>query len=175
MLTGRAQIRCGKPYMAVVVSVVWSGIPMTPEQRLVKRVLATRFVDRVNRNTSCARCGGGPIEWHHEDHPEFPNRRVSSLRAQGASLRRIVREMRVCTPLCRTCHMTVDGRLDALRLSGPYTKGQTYVGLLPCKCCGREYKPLRRGLCSSCYNHKTGLRKRVQPGCCAEWKESKNG
>lgn len=56
--------------------------------------------------------------------------------------------------LCRKCHMVADGRLIALRRNhrGPQPAK-------PCRICGREYKPLRKGRCGMCaqYFHVHGV------------------
>lgn len=56
--------------------------------------------------------------------------------------------------LCRRCHMMVDGRLERNLAGGRVPKP-------PKRCaeCERLYKPLRRGLCSRCYD------KRRRPRC----------
>ena len=132
-------------------------------RRADRREVATKFVRAVNAKTLCASCGGGPIEWHGEHHPTYPNARISSLRTQGASVDRIKEEMALCEPLCRSCHMQHDGRLA--NLSGGHAKGVVLVPPLPCSCCSKLAKPRRRGLCSGCYNHRSGLRPRAQPTC----------
>jgi hypothetical protein len=126
---------------------------MTTERRAERRRVATAYVEAVNANTVCADCGGGPIEWHHPDHPSQPNSRVSSLRAQGATVERIRREMERCTPLCRSCHMKADGRAAALFAAQPNQPGVSHPPK-PCRKCGLPYKPLRRGLCARCYGRK---------------------
>ena len=128
------------------------------QRRIECREIATAFVNEVNARTVCAECGDQPVEWHNDDHPEYPNKRVSSLRTQGASIQRIQAEMDRCTPLCRLCHMKADGRLDALRSSQPHQKGQIYVPPQPCSDCGRPAKPLRRGRCNHCYVKMMGIR-----------------
>lgn len=145
---------------------LYNGCMVTREER---RLVATEFVNEVNSRTVCMVCGSQPIEWHHEDHPKQPNARVSSLRTQGASIQRIQREMDRCTPLCRLHHMEIDGRLASLRSNQPYQRGKTYVGKLPCSCCGRAAKPLRNGRCVTCDNHHSGRRIRKTnscDGCC---------
>ncbi len=126
--------------------------PMTSKERRIRnREIATVYVDLVNSMTDCLHCGGNPIEWHHDDHPVYPNARVSSLRAQGASISRIQQEMDRCVPLCRSCHMREDGRTEALHENKPNQKGVSTVGPRPCKECGVPAKPTRRGMCYSCY------------------------
>lgn len=130
-----------------------------------RRAVATEFVLEVNANTVCAECGTQPVEWHHFDHCQQPNARVSSLRTQGASVARIQREMDVSTPLCRSCHMKVDGRAQALQQNKPRQRG-TVFPVENCSCCLRPAKPLRQGMCSGCYNHHQGLRLRKNPNGC---------
>jgi deoxycytidylate deaminase len=134
------------------------AMPTAAEYRARRRAVATAYVDEVNSRTVCSRCGAQPVEWHHPDHPSEPNARVSSLRTQGASVERIQREIERCTPLCRTCHMEEDGRMDALRGAGPRKKGQVYVEPSPCDDCGRPTKPTRRGRCNHCYLKFMGIR-----------------
>ena len=138
--------------------------PMVNNKRVINRAIATEFVSSVNSKTFCAYCGKQPIEWHHADHPNQPNARVSSLRTQGASITRIQLEMDRCTPLCRTCHMIEDNRMA--NLTGVYKKGVIYVGPKPCICCSRSVRPTRRGMCTGCYNHHQGLRVRKRPNGC---------
>ena len=136
------------------------------------------YVARLRITTPCAHCGEGPIEYHHVDHLDKSNDRVSSLVAQSNLNRpspvpwsRIAKEIAKCTPLCRSCHMKEDGRLEALHKAAPQQKGQIYVEPSPCSCCHRIYKPLRKGMCTGCYNHHTGLRLRKTTscdGCCLE-------
>ncbi len=128
------------------------------QRRALARIIATKFVSEVNAGTNCTKCGKKPIEWHREYHEEHPNSRVSSLRAQGCSVQRIKNEMALCEPLCRSCHMMDDGRLQILKETQPYQKGQTYVDYQPCKECGKLTKPLRRGFCNYHYIKFMGIR-----------------
>lgn len=133
----------------------------TEQQRLRRqrgRKAATAFVEAINSVTFCARCGAQPIEWHRPEHEEKPNSRVSSLRAQGQSIKRIWSEMQLCTPLCRSCHMKEDGRGEILQRNRPYQKGETYVPPRPCERCGKPAKPTRRGMCWTCYIKAMGIR-----------------
>jgi hypothetical protein len=135
-----------------------------PTDKHVRKRLAARnrkWVDEVNAVTVCAECGAQPIEWHGFHHAQGKaHHRISSLVARGVSITRIQHEMDLCTPLCPACHVRVDGRLDNLRATQPYQRGQIYVGTLPCSCCQQLAKPLRKGMCTGCYNHHTGLRRR---------------
>lgn len=115
------------------------------------------YVENLRNETPCAHCGKSPIEYHHPDHPEKENDRVSSLVAQSNPSRpspvkwsRIAEEIARCIPLCRSCHMKEDGRLETLLASAPYKKGQIYVPPAPCLICAKVVKPLRRGLCWGC-------------------------
>lgn len=127
-------------------------------RREIARQIATEFVNEVNARTFCNRCGAQPIEWHREEHEGKPNSRVSSLRTQGSTIARIQREMDLCEPLCRRCHMKEDGRGIRLHLAGPYQKGQTYVDPKPCINCGKLAKPTRRKMCNHCYLKHMGIR-----------------
>lgn len=132
---------------------------------VAERADSAAFVIAVNKQTFCVHCGKQPVDWHNPDHIQNPTARVSVLRARGASVERIRYEMSVSVPLCRSCHMIEDGRATALQAAKPRQRGD----VLPagnCSCCGREYKPLRQGRCSGCYNHATGLRARKVPNGC---------
>ena len=133
------------------------------ERRKAKRAVATEYLHKVTAGVMCAHCGALPIEWHKPEHIDRPNDRISALRTQGASVERIQRELDVCTPLCRSCHMIEDGRLTALRANQPQQKGATYVGPKPCVVCGKLTKPTRRGRCYGCYNKLMGIRQPKGP------------
>jgi hypothetical protein len=135
------------------------------EKREKARKIATEFVSGINKKTFCKLCGRQPIEWHKKAHEKFPNSRVSSLRTQGASIQRIKLEIDSCEPLCRSCHMKIDGRTEALIKSMPYKKGHTYVEKIECFCCKKFFKPLRNGMCSGCDNHRSGRRVRKTKSC----------
>lgn len=126
-------------------------------KRWVNRQKATEFLQIINQKTFCSNCGKQPIEWHRDGHEEKPNSRISSLRSQGASISRIQKELDFCTPLCRSCHMKVDGRLTKLKRNQPYKRGQIYITRLPCKKCSKLEKPLRRGMCYSCYEKERAI------------------
>ena len=142
------------------------------QRRLHARLIATAFVKAVTAQTVCATCGRQPVEWHHTGHPLKPNSRVSSIRAQGNTIRRIQREMARCTPLCRRCHMLEDSRLEAL-----IAKSQARQPSLPKSCvvCGTLFKPLRRCQCYYCYErHRVGgrtFKHELSDGCCGKWRE----
>lgn len=114
---------------------------------LWRKLLAKRFVRRVNRLISCVSCGKQPIEWHREEHVKKPTWRIGSLAVGGYSLDRIKAEMRLSTPFCRSCHMIEDGRMKALHMATrPPVKPP-----VPCTECGKLAKPTRKGLCAACY------------------------
>jgi hypothetical protein len=56
-------------------------------------------------------------------------------------------------PICRFCLMQKDGRLSRLIEIGK-TRPRCVVGPKPCLRCGREWKPLRKGLCQACSEYK---------------------
>lgn len=115
-----------------------------------RRVRARAFVAEVNARTFCAHCGAQPVEWHNPEHVELnrPHYRISHLVSVGSTPRAIQKEMDRCTPLCRRCHMREDGRFAnfvAHRRVSPIKPPA------PCTACERLYKPLRKGLCNTCY------------------------
>lgn len=61
--------------------------------------------------TSCAQCGGKPIEYHHPDHHLNPHRRVSYMSGGNWSIEEIDAEIDRCTPLCNACHQRETTRL----------------------------------------------------------------
>ena len=134
-------------------------------RRARNRATATEFVTQVNSVTYCEVCGAQPIEWHHDDHPNKPNSRVSSLRTQGISIARIKEEMDKCTPLCRLHHMALDGRLQALLEAAPFKQGVVYATPKPCTCCGRVTSTPRNGKCVTCDNHHSGRRRGKTDSC----------
>lgn len=111
----------------------------------------------VRARTVCVRCGAQPIDFHREEHVAHPTWRVPILVTGGVSPARIQREIDLCTPLCRRCHMTVDGRLERLKAARYITPT---VPPRPCRECERMYKPLRKGFCPGCYDT---FRKYVRP------------
>lgn len=125
-------------------------MPYDPATAMESRRAARRFVSEVRALTVCERCGRQPVEWHHDEHVAYPHRRVGRLVSLGASITRIQREIAMCTALCRSCHMDLDGRAAALTAARPRKKGDVFPAK-PCRECGRPSKPLRRGLCSRCY------------------------
>ena len=65
----------------------------------------------VRARTVCARCGAQPVDFHRDEHTRHPLWRLNVLTGIGATIPRLKREIELCEPLCRRCHMTVDGRL----------------------------------------------------------------
>lgn len=114
-----------------------------------RRATAQAFVREVNARTVCAECGAQPIEWHNPAHLERPYFRVATLALQGRSVDRLRAEMEASTPLCRSCHMKVDGRSAALTEARPRKAGDCFAPK-PCAACSQPFKPLRRGLCNRC-------------------------
>ena len=81
----------------------------------------------------CKKCGAPGTDRHHHDGNPLNN-------AEGNVY-----------PLCRRCHMALDGRLAAM--VGRNKQGRT-VPPKPCAQCARLMKPLRLGLCGRCYDAK---------------------
>lgn len=82
----------------------------------------------------CERCGKPATERHHKDDNTFNNDPDNIM------------------IVCRSCHMAVDGRTAKL---AEYSRQNNHpLPPKPCEQCNREYKPLRRGLCSKCYDRK---------------------
>jgi hypothetical protein len=130
---------------------------VTRESRMIARARAQAFVNEVNRRMVCARCGAQPIEWHNPSHiiPGQKGYRISNMASGGRANRLIQAEMDRCTPLCRRCHMAEDGRIRNLSVGHPGTMPS------PCDRCGREYKPLRKGLCHRCADRAYQLKRRA--------------
>lgn len=123
------------------------------------------FITEVNARTFCAHCGAQPVEWHNPEHVELNRQayRISSLVVNRAAIKTIQTEMARCTPLCRRCHMAEDGRLEALRQANPL--------ITACVECTREAPPLRKGLCSRCYDRKrrpAGVKTRIVATHCKQ-------
>jgi hypothetical protein len=122
--------------------------------RVFHREMARDHVNQIKETLICASCGTpnyiAPVEFHNKEHDQYPGRRVSALVAQGRSRTIIDREIKRCTPLCRSCHMKLDGRTEALHKVTPHQKGYRKP-VERCRFCNELYKPLRKGLCNSCY------------------------
>lgn len=88
---------------------------------------------------NCQRCDGKATERHHVD-DNTANNSLENIRI-----------------LCRRCHMIEDGRLDKLLM---FSKTRIKKPPTPCNECGRLYKPLRKGICSRCYDRKRPSRNR---------------
>lgn len=123
------------------------------------------FVEHIRRETVCARCGKQPIEWHSPEHDGHPERRIGVMVGKVRSIAAIQAELERCVPLCRSCHMREDGRLERLRENQPRQPGMTFPPKFCSECC-RPYKPLRRGRCSRCDQRKRYYdKKEVADGC----------
>jgi hypothetical protein len=110
---------------------------------------ARTFYKAIQIKTVCRGCGKQPVEWHNPEHKNHLGRRVHALVSLGYPVERIAAEMGTCTPLCRHCHMLLDGRLSKLIAARPYKKGDCPPAK-PCAECGQLAKPLRKGWCSKC-------------------------
>lgn len=91
----------------------FAAAPQVPRRTRYQR-RNRAFVAVVRARTVCERCGDAPIEWHNPEHEQSPERRLSRMVSQTVSLDRIAAEIAECQALCRMCHMTIDGRLQAL-------------------------------------------------------------
>ena len=122
-------------------------MPRTDLAECVARARA--FVIEINTRTICAHCGAQPIDWHNPEHVELnrKNFRIPALVCRGYTVEDIQAEMKRCTPLCRRCHMIVDGRMSVFMKHALAPKTQSPK---PCAQCSRLSKPLRRGFCGAC-------------------------
>jgi hypothetical protein len=118
-----------------------------------RRAKAARLASDIRYSVPCARCGAFPIEFHRDEHVNFPYKRICHMVSRGAFLDEIINEIRLCSPLCRSCHMKVDGRGSALTANRPLKRGSLLSKPAQCKKCDTIYKPLRRGMCANCYDH----------------------
>ena len=125
-----------------------------PIRQAVQRRKArdTAYLRALRAETRCIRCGAQPVEFHHDDHPEHPTRRVGFLAHRGASLRRIQAEIARCEALCRRCHMLVDGRI-----------GQSRKEPRPCTQCGRPMMAVTRRICVNCAASNRYYRRKERP------------
>lgn len=98
-----------------------------------KRMRARRAIPIVGM---CENCGKAPaVDRHHKDGDTGNNTRSNILLA------------------CRLCHMTLDGRRDALieRIrTSPQNQPQAAKA---CSNCTKPSKPLRRGRCDACRHY----------------------
>jgi hypothetical protein len=127
---------------------------LSPSQRRrvllnIRKQASREFVRAVRSVTECVRCGSSKtVDFHRVEHEDHFTWRVAWLAAQGASIQRIQQEIAACVALCRRCHMVEDGRLAAFLKTRQL---RTPAPPKPCSVCSRLYKPLRRGMCVSCY------------------------
>jgi hypothetical protein len=94
---------------------------ITPDRKRRREVavaIARAFVAEIRAKTICAVCGRQPVEWHSDRHLERPYLRISTMAGRGYTPEKIAAEMVQCEPLCRRCHVNLDGRKAFLRL-GP--------------------------------------------------------
>ena len=128
-----------------------------------------QLIQSIRHKMRCEKCGASPIEWHHDDHPEKPWLRVSSLINRG-SVSAVLKELNRCQRLCRKCHMEIDGRAEVLRERCLERQGKIDPPK-ECELCGKLAKPLRKKLCYTCYeHHRVGGRNYkghpYESGCC---------
>lgn len=111
--------------------------PSGDKHRLWRGDLASQHAKRTRaqrlyRLGKCQRCGKPATERHHKDDNPGNN--------EASNVER----------LCRRCHMVADGRLERLIAKAKEPRKQPPK---PCVSCERLSKPLRRGLCSRCYDN----------------------
>lgn len=123
-----------------------------------RRVRNRQIVDEVRSRTVCVLCGAQPIDWHRPEHDEHPDWRVPYLVSHPNSVERILAEIEACTPLCRRCHMTEDGRMERWQERNRSRKGSRKAPK-PCAKCSVPTNPARRGMCRRCYDAARSARK----------------
>jgi hypothetical protein len=106
-------------------------------------------IAEIRDRTFCSRCAAQPIDWHNPDHIEHPERRIGRMCGR-VRMQTVLAEIARCTPLCRACHMKEDGRMRELVATARQNSQGQIAPARPCSNCVRLYKPLRRGLCTSC-------------------------
>jgi len=112
-----------------------NDLPRRPRRQrpLVWRQSGHKQARRWFALTTCAECEVVPAtERHHWDGNAANNAPTNVV------------------ALCRRCHMRIDGRLETFREQAR-TRDKIQPAK-PCSRCGRLYKPLRRGMCSRCYD-----------------------
>ena|SRR5688572_17010727 len=104
------------------------------------RELAQEYMDEVNDKTICKNCGGWPVEWHNPDHIHEGKNRIGNMVSNGIRVESIQEELDKCIPLCRSCHMKEDGRLDKLHEAGRVYRENIAASREPRYCldCSRE-------------------------------------
>jgi hypothetical protein len=106
------------------------------------------FIDAVNSQTICAKCGCQPIQWHNPEHVALGRQkyRIGNMASSTYSLLAIRAELARCTPLCARCHMHEDGPHQPHIQHRP----RQHKPPMPCVECGKLWKYRRRGLCGTC-------------------------
>lgn len=87
------------------------------------KIRAKVFLNHIRDITKCIRCGNKPVDFHREEHEIDGNKRVAHLAALGFPISRIMQEISMCEALCRSCHMSTDGRTQGLANNHPRKKG----------------------------------------------------
>jgi hypothetical protein len=65
-------------------------------------------IKAVRERLTCAHCGSTPVEFHRPEHKYKKYRQLSRMATGNWSTAEIDREIALCTPLCRTCHVRAD-------------------------------------------------------------------
>ncbi len=102
----------------------WSGANISPNG-------GRKRARKIYPLGDCEICGKPATDRHHAD----------GNTANNAATNVVI--------VCRRCHMEIDGRLTKLADCGRQRKPDPPK---PCSRCERLYRPLRRGLCSRCYD-----------------------
>ena len=104
--------------------------------RVAARRKAKAFVAEWREFATCANCGRQPVDFHNPEHLTKKANRICNMVSRGEKVKTIAAELRRCIPLCRSCHMKEDGRLEALNANKPRYKG---IVIAPKQCseCGR--------------------------------------
>lgn len=89
---------------------------------------------------SCKSCGAKATDRHHIDGDTSNNSAENIMK------------------LCRRCHMRIDGR--GKKMAEWSLINNQPQPPKPCSSCGTDYKPLRRGMCSKCYEKLRSARRK---------------
>jgi ribosomal protein L37AE/L43A len=73
------------------------------------------YIARRRAESCCSNCGRQPVDFHNEAHAGDHKRRIGAMTGHTVSLATIEAEIQRSTPLCRRCHMRLDGRIHNLR------------------------------------------------------------
>jgi hypothetical protein len=86
--------------------------------RKARREKLRLAIDAIREKTVCEICGNQPIDFHRKEHEAHPAWRICNLLRRAAPFLTILEEIARCQPLCRRCHLTVDGRIHNIEQRG---------------------------------------------------------